>query len=191
MLQIWSAETGELLIQERGVQAGLDWFQNSIATGLGGGISIIDGQSATPIKAVALDTSDIITLAWNGTGTRIASGNLGGVVRIWDTDTSHRTSLSESLLTLNDHTSSVTSVDWNSSGTRLASVGYDGLLNIWDAANGVLLESHQLNAPLLTVGWSPDGSQIAYSGDVARLGSAFGLVSVADVVAPIPTLPHR
>ncbi|MEO2163470.1 MAG: WD40 repeat domain-containing serine/threonine-protein kinase, partial [bacterium] len=99
--------------------------------------------------------STVTSVAWNPTGTRIASGSGDKTLRIWDAATG------TSLQTLEGHESGVTSVAWNSAGTRIVSGSFDNTLRIWDAATGTSLQTLEGHGREVTsVAWNPAGTRI-------------------------------
>jgi WD40 repeat protein/tRNA A-37 threonylcarbamoyl transferase component Bud32 len=110
-------------------------------------------------------TKVVLKVAFNGDGSRLASGSLDNTVRVWNVRTG------QPLLEL-QHAGPVTGVAWNGDGNRLATAS--GTLRVWDARTGELqreLKGHL--APVGSVAWSSDGSRLAG-------GSADGKVRVWD-----------
>jgi WD40 repeat protein/nucleoside phosphorylase len=110
----------------------------------------------------------VLAVAWEPTGTRIASAGADGTVRIWEAETG------ESLLTYRGHThllntinihASISTIAWSPDGGRMASAGSGTKVHIWDAATGQILTLYQGHSGLLpdvwTAAWSPDGKQVA------------------------------
>ena len=105
-------------------------------------------------------TGSAESVAWSPDGTRIATGDDDGTVRVWDAATG------EPLRALTGHTKSVSSVAWSPDGTRIATGDDDGTVRVWDAATGEpvrALTGHTRS--VRSVAWSPDGTRIATSGD--------------------------
>jgi WD40 repeat protein len=69
-------------------------------------------------------TSLVQSLAWSPDGSKLASGDWEGTIRVWDAATG------ASLATLTGHTSSVASLAWSPDGSKLASEG-DGTVRVW------------------------------------------------------------
>ncbi|HUU61491.1 MAG TPA: kelch repeat-containing protein, partial [Acidimicrobiia bacterium] len=72
---------------------------------------------AVPANAVAV--------AFSPDGTRIATGEADGTVRLWDPATG------QEQLVLSGHTAQVVDVSFSPDGSRLASVGLDGTMRVW------------------------------------------------------------
>jgi len=84
---------------------------------------------------------------------------------------------------LTGHTDIVAAVAWNSNNRLLASGGADTTVRVWDTRTGQLVAIIQSGSTVRTVGWSPDGSQLAFGGDDGTLQ----IVSVSDLPAFTPT----
>jgi hypothetical protein len=101
-------------------------------------------------------TSGVTRVAFGPDGTRLASGDRGGTVRVWDAETGQET------LILKGHTSTVTSVAFCPDGQRLASGDDDGTVRVWDAETGqetLILKGH--TSGVTQVAFSPDGKRLA------------------------------
>jgi WD40 repeat protein len=81
-----------------------------------------------------------MSVAFDPTGRRLASGSYDQTVRIWDTATGAE------LACLHGHENSVSSASFDPTGRRLASGSYDQTVRIWDTATGaelVCLRGHE------------------------------------------------
>ena len=104
--------------------------------------------------------SYVLSLAYSPDGSRIASGDGAGAVRIWDGHTSELTAV------LSGHAGPVNGVAYSPDSSRVASAGDDGTIRIWAPYTGAettVLSGHQDR--VTAVAYSPDGSQIASGGD--------------------------
>lgn len=68
----------------------------------------------------------IYSVAWNPTGTILATGSEDGIILIWNTEDFEPSDR------LEGHTDIVTTVSWNSEGDKLVSGSLDGTLRIWE-----------------------------------------------------------
>ncbi|MBI5932002.1 MAG: serine/threonine protein kinase [Chloroflexi bacterium] len=103
-------------------------------------------------------TDDVVTVAFNPDGSKIASGGDDNTVRIWETRTGSELSV------LQGHTNNVHSVAFSPDGTQLVSGGADGKIWLWNVADGsgVLLGGHSRSVE--EVAFSPDGKLVASAG---------------------------
>ncbi|MBA4188676.1 MAG: hypothetical protein C0467_11815 [Planctomycetaceae bacterium] len=111
-----------------------------------------------PADVQARFTGNSTATAANHDGTRVATGSSDGSVRIWDANTGAELRL------LAGHGSAVKSVSFSPDGTRLASLGSAGFLKVWDVATGYEVMTLRTPPDLLAVGWSIDGSKLAFVG---------------------------
>jgi WD40 repeat protein len=117
-----------------------------------------------------------MSVAWNGDGTRLASGYDDGTIILSDAATGNP------IATFTGHTDLVGALAWSPDDTRLASASNDGTIRFWDVAIGQTLAviPNEKITISNTIAWSPDGTQLAY-------GGADGTVEI--VPAPAPNTP--
>jgi len=109
-------------------------------------------------------------VAWSPDGTRIASGGIDRIIRIWGFDPENGT-FQQVPLELRDRSGSqVYSLAWSPDGSRLASGGADGIIRIWgyDPNTGTFqqnpLELRSHRNWVKSLAWSPDGTRLASGG---------------------------
>jgi hypothetical protein len=56
---------------------------------------------------------------------------------------------------------------------------------IWNSTTGQLIETIQVGAPLLSVKFSPNGNQLAYSGDVVGVGETVTIIPAPTTVSSL------
>eukprot|EP00727_Mastigamoeba_balamuthi_P005701 m51a1_g1750 hypothetical protein (321) ;mRNA; r:220673-222116 len=96
-------------------------------------------------------------VAWNCSGTRLASCSADNTIRIWSPDKD------QSIMELKGHTASVEAIAWDPRNADvLASVSVDNSLRLWDVskAPGRQVAVDQCDTSLLMLCWSPDGENI-------------------------------
>jgi WD40 repeat protein len=113
----------------------------------------------------ALD-QEILALTWNHAGTRVATGQRNGILRIWDTSTSPIVTVSE--LQANDESeidyyiSAVRDVTFLNNDTEVATISADGQVRSWNVATEQLLLDYSLGQSITAAEFSPDGALITY-----------------------------
>jgi WD40 repeat protein len=170
-LSSWDISSGNTIFSVHGTENGIDWFQNRLVVGSGNGVVLINAQNGAFVKDIGLHENGVTTVKWSSDGSLAASGSMDGTIIIWDVIKSRH------IVKLSGHSLPVTHLEWNAAGTQLASASYDGSVRVWDTESGHLLDVIQAGAPVLDVKWSPDGSRLAYSGDVAGIGAVVKIVA--------------
>jgi WD40 repeat protein/serine/threonine protein kinase len=121
---------------------------------------------ASPLSLEHPET--VVTVAFSPEGSRIASGCLDGVVRVWDAATG------EEQHTLSGKTGMeafVRGLTWTSDGRYLAAAHQSGHVSVWDAVTGTILtqlQGHQKAA--WQVAFSPDGRTLASASSDGTVG---------------------
>ena len=105
-------------------------------------------------------------VAFDPTGTRIATASIYGVADIWDVRSG------EHLASLSGHAGEITAVRFSPDGSILATGGSDGTVRTWDPASGaplLVLEGH--GSEVVRLAFDPGGSKLASAGNegVARI----------------------
>ncbi|MER5381736.1 trypsin-like peptidase domain-containing protein [Streptomyces sp. NPDC002688] len=122
-------------------------------------VSVLHAAAASPLQSVLTGHSaPVYTAAFSPDGTTVATGDMGGKIRLWASDGTPRR-------TLVSRAKAVASVAFSPDGRTLASAGNDGVVRLWDPRTGDLraaLTGH--NGGALSVAFSPDGHMLATGG---------------------------
>jgi WD40 repeat protein len=133
-------------------------------------VRIWDVDRGEQVHALDGHTDGGYALAFNSTGTLLASGAMDGAVCLWDT-------ASWKLVKKLPNRAKVYGVAFTPDGNRLASACSDNLIRFWDLATyQEVAQLHGHEAYVHQVAFSPDGSRLASaSGD--------GIVRIWDSVS--------
>ena len=144
---IWNAKTGEKLhTLDPGVTPPKDRYTRG------------------DFKLQATGNLAVGPFAWSADSSRIASGNNGNVIRIWDVSTGMV------VKQLTGHSLKVRALAWSPDGSRLASGSSDHYLKVWDLTTGKATYSlHAHTSPVWALAWHRDGKRLASSGADGRL----------------------
>jgi WD40 repeat protein len=132
----------------------------------------------------------VACVAFDDSGTSIATGSLDGMVRIFELPAGRLR------ITCQGHTNWVSSLGFVPGGTRLVTASVDGTVRIWDTESGselLVLRGHA--GPVQAVAASPDGCGLVSGADdqTARLwGRSPAEITAArrsDPVSRSPRLP--
>ncbi len=185
-LHIWDSTTGILMQEVEAATLGrMAWSADGVylaSASPGFSIEFYDASTFAFVQffdhpEVANATSGHVSFVnliveWNPVvSNEIASGSMGGIVRVWDS------SSGQIVLDLrgNDETefdfdrSPIIDLEYVLNGEQLASISGNGTIRIWDAATGEILADFYLNGIVFSADWSPDGRWIAYSGSSEML----------------------
>jgi WD40 repeat protein len=119
-------------------------------------VKIWDWQQARVVRTIQTQAEDV---AFDPSGTRLATSDPDGPVEIWDVASG------EKIATLAGHTSAVWSLRFSPDGSEIASASFDSTVRVWEAKPGgevVTLRGHKGGASHVAL--SPDGSKLASVG---------------------------
>ncbi len=123
---------------------------------------VLDSESGLVLQAIEEPSAaGLFTAAFSPDGRRIALGDYGKSVLLWNLDL-------QSIRKLLGHTAEIRAVSFGADGALLVSAAADGALKVWDADSGVLLDS--ITAHDGPVSW--DGAQFNVQGDRVLSGGA-------------------
>lgn len=124
-IRIWDVATGKSLVTIRGTGS-VDWhpFNNRIAGVTPMGASVWDTNTGRQLLTLSNEAS-VLQVTWNFDGTIIATGDLAGIIRIWDAQSG------EVVMTIEEHKDLITALAWHPDQNLLASTSYDGYMRVW------------------------------------------------------------
>lgn len=160
----FDAVTGAVLFGLRMARPGVRdgaWSDDGslIATCAGSRANIWSGRDGASVAQLAGHTSDVTSIAFDPTGTRVATASTDRTVRVWNPQTGDETRR------MSRHENSVMTVSWSPDGKRLLTVGADRTARIWDAARERQLAEFREGPSSQHAGqWSPNGTHVVTFG---------------------------
>jgi serine/threonine protein kinase/Tol biopolymer transport system component len=132
---------------------------------LDGTVQVWDAMNGSNVVRYTAHNNQVRTVAWSPDGKYLASGDFGGIIRVWTPD-------GKDIATspYHKHTAEVRNVAWSPDGKYLASVGNDGMLHVWNPLTGQDIQGSPFvptvgyQQQVLSVAWSAD-STILVTGD--------------------------
>lgn len=137
-----------------------------LACGGIGAVQVFD--VSTGEETGRLDSSDVMVtgLAFSPDGRRVVTGDITGLIKIWDVEGC--TELAELESDRQPRAGGgfrwpTQSVSFDPDGTRVAGGGWNGVLRVWDAQSGEVLTTVRghTRGPITQAAFSPDGKTIA------------------------------
>ncbi|KUL91260.1 hypothetical protein ZTR_01740 [Talaromyces verruculosus] len=131
-----------------------------------------------PVAKVSSTSRCIRTLAWNPTGTLIATGSANRTLRIWNPERANARYSTE----LRGHTAGIEKVIFNPvRDAELASCSSDGTVRFWDVRSKTCVSKLDVGGEAFTLAWSADGRVVV----VGRKDDTLVPVSVESLSTPI------
>jgi WD40 repeat protein/serine/threonine protein kinase len=119
------------------------------------GVYVIDTQTKSMVTY--LDTTGAVhSVAYSPDGSRIVTGEKGGLVRVWDVKTG------KEFRSLSGHLQTVNRVAFSPDGQQVASVSDDKTARLWNISTGELVQTITQHVQGVTgLAFSPDGKLLA------------------------------
>lgn len=136
----------------RGTAEAVAWHPSEAIFAVAGsqGIWLYD-ENLADLAAINQGVGWVSALEWSPDGARLASVSMDGAVHIWSVSENPH----QHLITMQGQ-----SVHWSADSAQVATQGADGI-SIWDSETGALRTSITTDAPVMALGWSPDGRLMA------------------------------
>ncbi len=135
---------------------------NRLALGLGDGsahVFDLTTQRELNLERAVPDRLPVIQVAFSPDGRTLASGNVVGLVQLWNLDTGRKG------LLLKGHTTTITGLHFTPDGKTLASASQDASIRLWGTATGKHLHTwREARTSFNSVTIAPDGRRLAAAG---------------------------
>jgi WD40 repeat protein len=164
---IWDTQTGQLVRTIEPVSTPLvsaAWSPDGTMLGYANSTGFVSIESFTTNEASGADTGDRDApwaLAWEPNGNNLIVGTNSGTLQAFDFSPRR---LGTDMVSFRDDYVDIFSVDWHPT-LQWVAVGYaDGIVEIWNPYTYDLVQrvQEQTGTPVMSVSWSPDGTQLAY-----------------------------
>jgi WD40 repeat protein len=157
-IAVWDLAAGQKIVTLRGRNVAFSPDGRRLAFGAGNAVTLYDLDARRDVRSLEGHAAEVVAVAFDRDGRRLASGGRDRAVRVWDAETGRP------LGEFRGHTGPASGLAFHPDGRRLASAGMDpgqggkGEVILWDLATGRLALSLPGN---LAVAFSADGSRLA------------------------------
>lgn len=168
VVEIWDAGTGKLVRSLSNTSVfgptDLQWSPDSkrLAIGLDNNLGAQIWSMTTGKMLLSYHSpTQLHTLAWSPNGQFIASGDVNGIVQVWNAETGAH------VTTYRGHTkgTGISGVCWLPDGQRVVSGSRDGTVQTWNATTGKKLFTYRdPSGDVEAMAVSPDGSYVVTGG---------------------------
>ena len=125
---------------------------------LPGEVKVFDATTGHPLFTLRGHTSNVVAVAFNPEGNRIASASFDQTIKLWELETG------QEILTLRGHKSGVMSVAFSPDGRLLATGSIDHTVRVWE---GMPLDSTDRPTPTDDEGGQPNTTNETLSAGLA------------------------
>ena len=162
-LELWDAQSGDLLAELDGHESSLDsvaFSPDGRLLASGGSypdnlIHIWDSASGQKVRTLQGHASGVRNVAFSPDGNILASSGWDGVLNLWDVNTG------ELLNSTDEHTSVIHSAAISPDGRILATGGDEGFIRLWDVETGQKLRTlDTLSVRVTVLAFHPDGTTL-------------------------------
>jgi WD40 repeat protein len=178
-IAVWNLTTGQKVVTLRGRSLAFSPDGRRLAFGTDHAVTVHDLDAGRDVLTLEGHTGEVLAVAFDRDGSRIASAGSDRTVRLWDAATG------VPLGKLRGHLAPVSGLAFHRGGRRLASASMDsmrggkGEVILWHPATGRAVLS------------LPGNFAVAFSSDGARLAAAYADMQMASEVRLLDTRPPR
>jgi COMPASS component SWD3 len=157
-----TAQEGIELEDDIFITGGIGWHPDGerIAVGTNNGIWIHEANNLQN-RAHFIEQPLVTTLSWSFSGQYIATGDLLGIIRIWDAEET------ELVISYSGHTDTIFDVGWTLNDEMLVSSGQDDQVTIWSISENqiiTILEQPSCLGCIRSFDWNHERERLALNG---------------------------
>ncbi len=178
-IAVWDLATEQRVVTLRGRAVAFSPDGRRLAFGNGNAVTIHDLDTGRGVLTLEGHTAEVLAVAFDRDGGRIATGGRDRTVRVWDAATGHL------LAELRGHTAPVWGLAFHPAGGRLASASMD---SVGGGKGEVILWDPATRRAALSL---PGNVAVAFSADGTRLFAASGDRYLTSAVRVFDTRPRR
>ncbi len=119
---------------ELAVSPASPWIFSARAHGGRNAAVLWDSRTGRKLRRLPLNGGVATAAAFSADGTRLATGEIDGTVRVW------KVASGERLAVLKGHTGAIADLSFSEDGARLATASGDGTAKLWNVADGQVTE---------------------------------------------------
>jgi WD40 repeat protein len=158
-------------------------------------LQLLARSTPLPLELGALNYPT--SVAWSGNDQFIVSGHLDGNLRMWEVSQQNSTYSLQMLwiatsgvgLERNGDATWVKSLVFSPNGKEVSAVNAAGEISVWNAQSGALLSVTRTGNPVISAGFSPDGTKLIMAGEFSGYSIVPIAYTLSNTPTPLPLLP--